>query len=200
MNTVNVRYQKTEAKIIEAFFELMKKKGFEDLSVKDILDRAAISKSTFYVHYQDKYELLDAFENGLLERFLKGEESITAKWFQEHPEFEMHEVPHLDAVIHVLYEDGEKYALLLSDKGDRIVFSEKFQKTIHKVWKRVQFTSKKPIPINYALAGIEGLAVSLIQEWVKNGCQESEEEFKTIFLTFFRHLTPNIIATDIKWN
>lgn len=197
MNTDSIRYQKTEAKIMDAFFQLMKKKGFEDLTVKDILDLAAISKSTFYVHYADKFELLDAFENALLDRFVEGEETMSAAWFSENRDFNMDKLPHLDTLFHIIYEDSEKYALLFSDKGDRIVFQEKFQKTIHEVWKRIRVTAKEPIPTNYALAAIENVVIGLIQEWVKGGCKETEEEFKVIFVGVMKSVTPNLIVSRI---
>ncbi len=53
--------------IREAFAELAKEKGtISKITVKEIVDRADISKSTFYVHYDDVYSLLEEFENELL--------------------------------------------------------------------------------------------------------------------------------------
>ncbi len=49
----------TKSVIKEAFFDLVKEKGFEKVSVTDICKRSEISRGTFYIHYVDKYELLD---------------------------------------------------------------------------------------------------------------------------------------------
>lgn len=201
MNTDNIRYQKTEQKILDTFFELMKTKGFENIRVNDILKSANISKSTFYVHYHDKYEVLNHFEDSLLSRCTEEEKSTSAVWIREHPNFSIESVPHLKNMIHHIYLEGEKYAVLLSDKGDRIVFTEKLQNTIHSMWKRLLITSKETIPQNYALCTVESVACGLIQEWVKGGCKENEEEFKTIWVEIFQHLTPNLIRkVTIKEN
>lgn len=46
-----------------AMISLIPEKGFGAISVQDIADRATLNRATFYLHYQDKTELLmDAFE------------------------------------------------------------------------------------------------------------------------------------------
>lgn len=57
--TVDLRVKRTQRAIKDSFFSLVEKKGFEHISVKDITDGAMISRNTFYLHYADKYELLN---------------------------------------------------------------------------------------------------------------------------------------------
>lgn len=52
-----VRY--TRQVIHEAFFELLRKKSFEKVTVADICRHAEINRGTFYLHYVDKFALLD---------------------------------------------------------------------------------------------------------------------------------------------
>ncbi|WP_062305186.1 TetR/AcrR family transcriptional regulator [Alicyclobacillus sendaiensis] len=53
------RVQKSRQAIREAFVGLMKEKDFEHITVQDITDRANVSRKTFYLHFLDKYDLLD---------------------------------------------------------------------------------------------------------------------------------------------
>jgi AcrR family transcriptional regulator len=53
------RIQKTKTAIIEAFVELMAEKNFEQLTINEIADRANVNRGTIYLHYVDKYDLLD---------------------------------------------------------------------------------------------------------------------------------------------
>lgn len=53
------RTRYTRATIKEVFFELLKEEGFDKMSVTDICRRSEISRGTFYLHYEDKYALLD---------------------------------------------------------------------------------------------------------------------------------------------
>ena len=53
------RIQKTRNAIIEAFVGLMAEKNFEQLTINEIADRANVNRGTVYLHYVDKYDLLD---------------------------------------------------------------------------------------------------------------------------------------------
>lgn len=53
------RVKRTRQMIEQAFDELVKEKGFQNLSVQDVAERAGINRATFYAHFADKYALLD---------------------------------------------------------------------------------------------------------------------------------------------
>jgi len=57
-NTQDRRIQKTRAALHEALISLMRERPYESIMVKNILDRANVGRSTFYMHYRDKDELL----------------------------------------------------------------------------------------------------------------------------------------------
>jgi AcrR family transcriptional regulator len=53
------RVKRTRALIGQAFSEVLAEKGFQAVSVQDITDRAGVNRTTFYLHFADKYALLD---------------------------------------------------------------------------------------------------------------------------------------------
>lgn len=55
----DLRVQKTRKALQDALHELVEQHSFSKLSVYDLCERALVSRSAFYVHYQDKYDLLD---------------------------------------------------------------------------------------------------------------------------------------------
>ena len=61
----DLRVIKTKKILYETLIELMKTKTFEEIKVSDICTKALINRSTFYAHYEDKYELLLEFINSL---------------------------------------------------------------------------------------------------------------------------------------
>jgi AcrR family transcriptional regulator len=50
--------RRTRTALADAFLDLVVEKGYEKITVQDILDRADIARSTFYAHYRDKEGLL----------------------------------------------------------------------------------------------------------------------------------------------
>lgn len=59
MAKVDRRIVRTQEAIKKAFIELMSEKKFDSITIQDIADTANINRATVYLHYLDKYDLLD---------------------------------------------------------------------------------------------------------------------------------------------
>lgn len=57
------RIRRTKSAIKEAFIDLLNEKEIEKITIQDITKRADINRGTFYLHFEDKYLLLDEMEN-----------------------------------------------------------------------------------------------------------------------------------------
>ena len=54
----DARVRRTRDALGDALVTLMQEKPFDTIKVQDVLDRANVSRSTFYTHYSDKDDLL----------------------------------------------------------------------------------------------------------------------------------------------
>ena len=59
---MDLRVEKTQKSIINAFIALRSKKPIEKITIKELCETAMINKSTFYSHYSDIYSLSDSLE------------------------------------------------------------------------------------------------------------------------------------------
>ncbi len=59
------RIQRTQQLLRGALLSLIQEKGFEGLSVQDIIDRANVGRATFYAHFDNKEDLLASGIEGL---------------------------------------------------------------------------------------------------------------------------------------
>jgi AcrR family transcriptional regulator len=64
------RVRRTREHLRRALIELVLEKGYQKVTVQDILDRADVGRSTFYAHYQSKDDLLLSGYEDLREEFL----------------------------------------------------------------------------------------------------------------------------------
>lgn len=77
------RVRRTKALLLQGLIRLMSEKDVKDISVKELSDLADINRGTFYLHYNDVYDLLNKVEeelfqefNEILERDLTAESSL----------------------------------------------------------------------------------------------------------------------------
>src|ERR1700730_4844623 len=52
------RIRRTHERLGSALLALILERQFDDVTVQDVLDRASVGRSTFYLHYRDKDDLL----------------------------------------------------------------------------------------------------------------------------------------------
>lgn len=59
------RTRRTKKLLTEAFIELLSEKKLNEITVKELCDKADINRGTFYLHYQDIYDLKQNIETDL---------------------------------------------------------------------------------------------------------------------------------------
>lgn len=80
---VDRRIVKSQKAIQTAFLEMLLDVGFDSITVKDITENANISRKTFYLHYVDKFDLLNTIVNTQLAELMRICEEKREKGFVE---------------------------------------------------------------------------------------------------------------------
>jgi AcrR family transcriptional regulator len=74
------RTQRTRQALLQAFREVVREKGFAATSVQEVAERANINRGTFYLHFTDKYMLVDVFLREHFQDLLSHTLPSTARW------------------------------------------------------------------------------------------------------------------------
>lgn len=80
---IDRRIIKSRKLIQSTFLTMLIKDGFDEITVKKITEQANISRKTFYLHYLDKYDLLDTIVNQQLKELEEICEQKKEKGFVE---------------------------------------------------------------------------------------------------------------------
>jgi len=75
-NIPDRRVQKTRKLLQDALMALVTEKGYESVTIQEILDKANVGRSTFYAHFQDKDQLLHSILDRLDELFEQHEKQL----------------------------------------------------------------------------------------------------------------------------
>lgn len=77
---VDRRVERTRHILQQAFREVVQEKGFAATSIQDITERANMNRGTFYLHFADKYMMLDTFVREDMQRLLASSLPLTSRW------------------------------------------------------------------------------------------------------------------------
>lgn len=69
---MDLRAQKTQKNITDAFFRLRAHKPLEKITVRELCREAPVNRSTFYAYYKDVYDLSEHLENELVRSIVAG--------------------------------------------------------------------------------------------------------------------------------
>ncbi len=105
----DIRYYRTKKRMNDAMIELLKIKNFNQITVKDICEKATISRSGFYLHYMDKYDLVEKYQLELMKQINRIIDEETKR------NASMEEI--MIKILYFFKKEGLLLGLLLSNKG-----------------------------------------------------------------------------------
>ncbi|MDN4526021.1 TetR/AcrR family transcriptional regulator [Fictibacillus fluitans] len=191
LNNTDRRIRRTKRMIRDALTELMEDKGFDAITVRDLTDKADINRGTFYLHYKDKFALLEQCEGEVLEELAQVQghvKELQLANFYEH--FHRGEpLPFIVKLFEYLKENGAFMRVILGPNGDPL-FQVKMKDILaehllkHMVKKA---RTEMEVPFEYFKAYVISAHLGVIQEWLFSGMKESPKEiamtaFKLTFL------------------
>lgn len=112
----NRSVRRTRTALARSFIALAQEKPVRSITVGELTEAADVSRSTFYTHFHDVFELQEAIGEELLEESeARFRETLSAR--TPAPD-DPAESPILLAICNYIYENAEAYALMLGEHGD----------------------------------------------------------------------------------
>lgn len=158
---MDARIVRTRRRLQEALFELARERGVDEISVSDIAARAGVNRSTFYQHYSDKETLLaDALDLIADEAGaqLGDVDFVSADPPQALLAFLAHVEAHADLYARVFSEPG--YGAVLAR------LRANAREAIRGLAPAAEPVMPRDVPVDVAAAGITGLVLGVIGEWL----------------------------------
>jgi len=173
------RIRRTRQLLQSALLALLKEKRYEAISVQDIIERADVARSTFYVHYVDKDDLL------------VGEQGIFASNLDQHSGAASHiELKsssvfpthlwfmHIKAQSHILKVIERDTAMDLAMKTLQGIIRRSVQERVEE---HIQNDANAAVPVSLIVDYLAGSLMILLQWWLKQGMPYPPERMDEIF-------------------
>ena len=181
---LDLRIIKTRNLLYQTLEELMKEKAFEEIKVSDICTKALINRSTFYAHYNDKYELLA--------EYIESKRTLLIAELQKNTSIKNTKEYYLEMIKLLLdYIDDRKdlfVAIMINNKNSITmdIIYDAASKDIIKHIKEESADGKVPSNIlsNFYLGGIFNVCI----EWLTSNNKYTKEDI----INYIDLLIPNI--------
>ncbi|MCU7556995.1 TetR/AcrR family transcriptional regulator [Macrococcus capreoli] len=168
------RVRKTKQSIRTAVLELMLEKPFDNITVNDIAEKADINRGTFYLHYVDKYELLEKIEDEMIQKFITIQRMMDVSQIIE--EDSLFQEVFIKKIMHILKDDKLFFKVMLHPNLNT-TFEYKFRKIIQENFERmIDLETIQGIPFNYYFAFVSSAQIGVIKQWVRSDMQETPEQ------------------------
>ena len=182
----DLRVQKTLHAIDQAIVVLLEKKTFENITIQDISSEAMINRGTFYTYYKDKYELIESYQESMMndiEQLLY--KNITGSSFKDVEENRLKET-----ILHLFQylEEHRSRVLVIANSLGSAELAKYFSQHMfdfYKVKSRefgVELNSE--IFTDYLITYVTNAHIGILLKWLKEGCTESIEEMTMFIETF----------------
>ena len=161
-NPEDRRARRSRKLLKESLLELMKRKTFAEISVRDVTDAADMNRGTFYLHYSGTTELLQSVETDLLEEL----QALVDAHMQETVAVGS-VAPVFEPVLDFLVEHRETCAVLFAS-SEASGFFQSLQQLVHQNGAplvRTWFRPADPRLTDYLLNFLAWGFIGLLTEW-----------------------------------
>ena len=182
LNKNDLRVKKTKNALYNTLMELMKAKSFEEIKVSDICNVALINRSTFYAHYNDKYELLkdaiDNLKNSLIEELNKNVKTSNTKEYY----LEM-----ISILLNHIEEKRSIYQQIMLNNRNSIMVDILYDVLDHDITSKIKKAKSEKIPGEIIAKFYIGAVFNVGLIFLKNEKKYSKQEI----LEYLNRLIPN---------
>ena len=183
MEKTDLRIIKTKNTLYSTLENLMKKQSFEEIKVSDICNKALINRSTFYSHYNDKYELLSEYINNLknnLESELNKNNNITNS--------KEYYLELIRLLLDHIEEKKDTYNAIMITNRNSITMDIVYDVVNREIIKQMNYTNEKTkVPSSIISKFYLGGVINVCIDWLQQNNKYTKEEI----INYIDSLIPN---------
>lgn len=170
------RVRRTRDRLGDALIALLQQKPFDDITVQEVLDRAAVSRATFYTHYRDKNDLFlsDADEFFESMAFALSRHRDRSERLAPVQELFAH-IAQMRTLYEALVEAGRLHDIMELGQAH---FARGIEGRLGEIPRAHNITADRRGAVAH---GLSGTLFSLLTWWIQHGAKPAPQEMDELF-------------------
>lgn len=180
------RTLRTRSALNQALSELVAEKGYAAVTVEEITSRANVGRTTFYLHYEDKEDLLlQGLEQELISLGNEISRHQLVFWFRERNAYLIR------SIFDTVKNNQEVFQIAAREESSKMYdrFRKMFIRVVTKVIEENEWAQKvvqnMPVPVDYVVEYFSGAIWASIMWWGKNNFEKPSAEMALDFRDLF---------------
>jgi len=193
VSIIDPRILRTRQLIRSAFLDLIREKGFDAVSIQDITDRATLNRATFYLHYGDKHDLMEALIQEVLDKLSSLPMPFIPARPQE-PDPERLSAFFISLFQHVA-QHADFYRVMVVEESVA-PFAQQMQSYIEQFglrWFARARSRQFSVPPEVVMSYLSGAYMGMIKWWLKHDMPSTPEDLAAQFMQL---ALPGILHID----
>ena len=186
MKNTDIRVRFTRKALQDSLLALMKEKSILSITIKEICDTAGLSRSTFYTHYKDQYDLLRQIEEQTL---IEAEKIVFSPIHTAGKSGGLKAAVILQGLLQYIANNSNSIQVLLSENGDSRFQKKFFHRGVGNIRRLTEAAGVKSPDkevAKYDFVFMIGGMLTLVQEWLKNGMDAPVPEMVKVLVRLTR--------------
>ena len=150
----DLRVIKSRSAIENAFINLVEIKGFSNITITEIADKAMVNRNTIYLNYGSKEDILDAIIRGSVQKYFG---RLTTEYIRSIGINKRRIEVLYRNLFNVVDENVELYRILLTDNMSSGSLEPEFSKIRKEIEEIIKPSSANKIKVSFLLNGVFGV-------------------------------------------
>ena len=187
MNKNESRYFNTAIRMDEALITLLEKKDFEYITIKEICDTAGVNRSTFYLHYENTFDLLQETTRYILDKHFAYYSSDTKEITARFANAELKDLLFITSEYLVPYltfiKDNQRIFRVSIKNFNSLSLNDVYRKMFEYIFNPIleRFNvpeNKRSYMIKFYLTGV----YAIVTEWLDRNCSDDMETITEVII------------------
>ncbi len=200
---IDRRVNRTRRSLQGALLALILEKGYDAVTVEDITRRADLGRTTFYLHYRDKEDLLMQAVQDLIDDLVNELAQTPLDAWKLNGQEDRGEVfvPAIALAFHHVAIHADLYRVLLRGEGTysalrrlRKILSGAISSLIQHFTAYSRVELKPQVPMEVFVNSLAGAWIGLMTWWLEEGMPYSSEEMAVMYQRMFMRSTREVLG------